>query len=99
MEYSGGRQRTRNHPVSQHPGPGLRGFDWQHLAYQFNTSPLYNTGFQEYRTMHNAASVSYRNMITAKAAYEADPRATRPVSESACSTTWLISCDILQPGR
>ena len=48
-------------------------FDWQHLAYQFNTSPLYNTGFQEYRTMHNAASVSYRNMITAKAAYEADP--------------------------
>ena len=45
-------------------------FDWQNLAYQFNTSPLYNAGFQEYRTMHNAASVSYRNMITAQADYE-----------------------------
>ncbi len=45
-------------------------FDWQNLAYQFNTSPFYNAGFQEYRTMHNAASVSYRNMITAKADYE-----------------------------
>ncbi|MBK7038232.1 MAG: T9SS type A sorting domain-containing protein [Bacteroidetes bacterium] len=45
-------------------------FDWQNLAYQFNTSPLYNASFQEYRTMHNAASVSYRNMITAQADYE-----------------------------
>lgn len=45
-------------------------FDWQNLAYQYNTSPSYNTGFQEYRTMHNAVSVSRRNLITARTEYE-----------------------------
>jgi hypothetical protein len=54
-------------------------FDWQHLAYQYNTSPAYNANFQEYRTMHNAASVSYRNMITAQGVYEADVPGDNPI--------------------